>query len=611
MDGDDSTLASFPTYAELTQTQGWSQDRTKTVEAEPEDSVGPSGQRYTEGALLGVGGMGKVMLARDARIGREVAVKELRSDREMGPDERVRFLREARVQGQLEHPSIVPVYDIDRRADGTTFFTMRRVVGRTLLAILDDLRRDDPAARARYTQRELLTAFATVCLTIDYAHTRGVIHRDIKPANLMLGDFGEVYVLDWGLARLVGEGERDSLEPDQPPQRLSIPGELMGTPLYMAPEQMQDPGVGRAADVFALGAILFEILTLQKLRTAETLYLPANARTSERAPERGIAPELETICVRATETEPADRYPTPRALQEAVVRYLEGDREVAQRKALASQHADRAREAIARADEPGADHGAQHGIAIRELNLALALDPTNTEHASQLGQILTTPPREIPPEVHRQMQLGTDRLVRSGAQFSIFGMSIWFIFLPALLAIGVRSWPQILAVIIPALISGAASVYATFFQKRIGRIPQLVTVGCTLIAAAMLSRMFGPLVLVPTLIASYAIVLQAHPARLFRRLALSASVAALVVPILLELAGVLPASYSFEAGRWLVEPQMIELPRLGTQLLLMLTNIAMIIVPCMFIAKLRSDLSDVQARQLTQAWQFKRLATRV
>jgi hypothetical protein len=181
---------------------------------------------------------------------------------------------------------------------------------------------------------------------------------------------------------------------------------------------------------------------------------------------------------------------------------------------------------------------------------------------------------------------------------------------PALLAIGVRSWEQMFAVIIPAMISGAASVYATF-QKRIGRGPQLVTVGCTLLAAAMLSRMFGPLILVPTLIASYAIVLQAHPARLFRRLALAASLVALSAPILLELAGVLPASYAFEGGRWLVEPQMIEFPRLGSQLLLMVTNMAMLVVPCVFIAKLRSDLSDVQARQLTQAWQFKRLATRV
>jgi serine/threonine-protein kinase len=139
-------------------------------------------------------------------------------------------------------------YDIDQRSDGTTFFTMRRVLGRTLSAIIEEVRGGDPAACARYTQRELLTAFATVCLTIDYAHSRGVIHRDIKPANIMLGDFGEVYVLDWGLA-LVSESEHAPV--DEPPQRLSMTGELLGTPLYMAPEQMADPSVGPGGDVFS------------------------------------------------------------------------------------------------------------------------------------------------------------------------------------------------------------------------------------------------------------------------------------------------------------------------------------------------------------------------
>src|SRR5690606_30134520 len=116
----------------------------------------------------------KVLLARDVRIGRDVAVKVLHADRELEPEERARFLREAQVQGQLEHPSIVPVYDIDRRPDGSTFFTMRRVLGRTLAQILDDVR----AGTSKYTQRELLQAFATVCLTVDYAHSRGVVHRD-------------------------------------------------------------------------------------------------------------------------------------------------------------------------------------------------------------------------------------------------------------------------------------------------------------------------------------------------------------------------------------------------------------------------------------------------
>src|SRR5688572_9255486 len=160
------TLPSFPTYAQLTQTQGWA--NTSPAIAVPTASV--SGARYTEGAVLGVGGMGKVVLARDARIGRDVAVKVLHGERELSADERARFLREAQVQGQLEHPSIVPVYDIDQRSDGSTFFTMRRVIGRTLHAIIDDLKAENPEARTRYTQRELLQAFATVCLTIDYAH---------------------------------------------------------------------------------------------------------------------------------------------------------------------------------------------------------------------------------------------------------------------------------------------------------------------------------------------------------------------------------------------------------------------------------------------------------
>jgi serine/threonine-protein kinase len=235
-------------------------------------------------------------------------------------EDQSRFLREAQVQGQLEHPSIVPVYDIDQREDGSTFFTMRRVLGKTLAHIIETLRAGDAAARARYTQRELLTAFATVCLTIDYAHSRGVIHRDLKPANIMLGDFGEVYVLDWGLALIVDT--KVARPTTAPAERLSIPGNIMGTPLYMAPEQMGDSDVGPGADVFSLGAIRFELLTLQHLRDPAEMFAPVNARIGERTPALRIAPELEVICIKATAYDPADRYSTPRALQDAVVRYL-------------------------------------------------------------------------------------------------------------------------------------------------------------------------------------------------------------------------------------------------------------------------------------------------
>src|SRR5262249_19248886 len=155
-----------------TQTQAWAAGAPMPI-APPDAGLaaGDSGSRYTESVVLGVGGMGKIVLAHDARIGREVAVKQLRPDRELSPEEQSRFLREAQVQGQLEHPSIVPVYDIDRHPDGAAFFTMRRVLGRTLHDILDDLRRGAPEAVARHTQRELLQAFSTVCLAVDYAHS--------------------------------------------------------------------------------------------------------------------------------------------------------------------------------------------------------------------------------------------------------------------------------------------------------------------------------------------------------------------------------------------------------------------------------------------------------
>src|SRR5215510_6917384 len=144
----------FPTYAALTQTQAWAGAPPAPIAPPAERPAAEEpGSRYTEQAVLGVGGMGKIVLARDARIGRDVAVKQLRAGRDLTPEERSRFLREAQVQGQLEHPSIVPVYDIDHRPDGTTFFTMRRVLGKTLHDILEELRAGVSEAVARHTQR--------------------------------------------------------------------------------------------------------------------------------------------------------------------------------------------------------------------------------------------------------------------------------------------------------------------------------------------------------------------------------------------------------------------------------------------------------------------------
>jgi len=428
--------------------------------------------------------MGKVVLAHDERIGREIAVKELHATRTLTAQERVRFVREARVQGQLEHPSIVPVYDIDRRPDGTVFFTMRRVLGRTLQAILADLRDREPVAVSRFTQRELLSAFATVCLAVEYAHSRGVIHRDLKPANIMLGDFGEVYVLDWGLARLLGE----SAISDEPAPRLSTPGELMGTPLYMAPEQVSDPDVGVSADVYALGAILFELLTLVPLRDPRAPFMPQDARPSERAPARGIAPELETICVTATRSDPEDRFPSTRALHQAVTRFLEGDRELEQRRQLAANHARAARAALAKAGGDDANHEVERGKAMRELTRALAFEPTNGDYLALLAELIATPPRTLPPEIREELRAENQQVVRLGTKASINMVLSWIACLPVLAVLGIRDWWLLLYIAVPVTVSVIASG-VSLRRRVIGPAIQCVAIGFVMVGAAGTSHL--------------------------------------------------------------------------------------------------------------------------
>jgi serine/threonine-protein kinase len=592
------TVPSFPTYAELTQSQGWATTLPASI-VTGGTSLGAA--RYAEGAVLGVGGMGKVVLAHDARVGRDVAIKVLHGERELSVDDRARFLREAKVQGQLEHPSIVPVYDIDQRPDGSTFFTMRRVLGRTLSAILDDLRNGIPTATARYTQRELLTAFATVCLTLDYAHSRGVIHRDLKPANIMLGDFGEVYVLDWGLARLVGEVEPSAA----PAKRLSVPGEMMGTPLYMAPEQMGDPDVGAPADVFSLGAILFEILTLQRARDPHALFAPVDARPSTRTPDLTVAPELETICVKATEHDPVDRYATPRALHDALVRYLEGDRELERRRELSAQYAAEASAAVARADVPGADSDRERTTAIRALRHSLALDPTNADNITVLGALILTPPRTLPREVTDELAAQEHELVTTGARYSITASLVWFAFLPLVLWIGIRPGHTYQAALVlgPAALAAAISAYGRY-RDWFPAPPQHLVIASTIFGGAATTTMFGPLMMVPTLLATFTIVLQAHPSRLMRGTTWALGCIALITVALVEL--VHPSSYVSSGTGLLVLPNLHELPRTGSIVLLLTTSLGMTIVPCLFIGRIRQALNEAQRQILVQAWQFRR-----
>lgn len=301
-----------------------------------------AGRYEFERSELGRGGIGRVLVANDSHLGRRVAVKEILPDKQVSLDavshgslstHAVRFLREARVTGQLEHPNIIPVYELGSRKDGTIYYTMKIVHGHTLQEALAACR-DLPARLA------LLPHFVDMCQALAYAHSRGVVHRDIKPGNIMVGEFGETVVLDWGLAKVSGTRDLGAREVKQTAEGFAHlmadatqAGEMLGTPLYMSPEQVAGDvdNIDAASDVWSLGAVLYEILTGERAFAASNIFeVLHRVGTSAYRPVCDVEPqaprELAAVVERALQATPADRYRTARELAEDVSAYLTGGR---------------------------------------------------------------------------------------------------------------------------------------------------------------------------------------------------------------------------------------------------------------------------------------------
>jgi serine/threonine-protein kinase len=295
------------------------------------ENLSPLGasDRYTLSRIHSKGGLGQVWLARDVTLEREVAFKEIRPEHAEEPSILSRFLREARITGRLEHPGIVPVYELSRRPDsGRPFYTMRFIRGRTLReAIAEYHAKQGRGESTPLDFSALLTAFLGAANTVAYAHANGVIHRDLKGDNVIVGDFGEVIVLDWGLAKAIGDAD------DAPATETrtvgTVVGQVMGTPSYMSPEQAagRTAAVGTPSDVYSLGAILFEILTGRAPVSGDDVDdIVRRAATETRPRARSIrrdAPRaLDAVCAKALALDPADRYPTASELAGDVRRFL-------------------------------------------------------------------------------------------------------------------------------------------------------------------------------------------------------------------------------------------------------------------------------------------------
>jgi hypothetical protein len=306
--------------------------------------------KYLFGQELGRGGMGQVFAARDVELGRTIAMKTLQPELLALEDQVSALVFEARISGQLEHPHIVPVHEMGTLDDGSVYYTMK-LTGKTTL---EDSLRDLRDGKAEQSIIGLLQLLRGICMAMQYAHDRGVIHRDLKPANILMGEYGEVQIMDWGVARVLPtEVGGDALFAGM----VEPPGVVVGTPHYMSPEQAMgdNANVAGTSDIYSIGLILYQMLTLRLPYDAETaeeqLEALLNApipRPSERAPGREIPPELESICMKALSRKPSDRFASTRDLWREIAEFIEGKKDEERLRRLASAQVGRADEAAAR-----------------------------------------------------------------------------------------------------------------------------------------------------------------------------------------------------------------------------------------------------------------------
>jgi tRNA A-37 threonylcarbamoyl transferase component Bud32 len=567
--------------------------------------------------LLGRGGMGEVVLAHDEWIGREVALKRMRRTAPDVEAER-RFLREAKIQARLQHPAIVPVHQLGRDADGRPYFTMKRLAGVTLQELLGG-----PPQR-------LLRAFAEVCLAIEFAHEHGVIHRDLKPTNIMLGDFGEVYVLDWGVALVVGDGSASpSIQDIAAAAGETQVGAVMGTPGYMAPEQALGYSMTPALDVYALGCVLFEILSGEPLHPRGVAGMRSalagpDARPSQRAPGRAIPPELDALCVAATATERDQRIPRARELGDRVQRFLDGDRDLARRRDLARAHLARAQAAFNEAhhEVENAVHVAGGGndelhhdtaagdddfrrTAMREAAAALALDPALDGAAALVGRLMIEPPRTTPPEVERAIADDEVLTVRANARGGLWALIACVGFTPLLWWISPPGHHYVLAFSGALAISGLLYLYAYGGAPK----PGLVIVGNVLMIA-MLARMFSPILVAPGVasVLGLALVVTPQRSRVGSPIAVSLLyIAATLIPLALERLDAVSRTVSITTAGILLHAPAVGAAETPTLVVCVLYIVGLIIGTCWMAHAMRTRARAAHRHLHLQAWQLRQL----
>ena len=299
-------------------------------------------KRYTGFREMARGGSGVLRSCFDPVTGRSVAIKSLLPETRHNHNERRRLLREARITAQLQHPNTVPVYDIGDDPEDGIYFVMKRISGENVFEILKRIARGDERAIEAFPMRRRLTILADACQALAYAHVRGVIHRDVKPENIWVGNFGEVILLDWGVAKVWGHTDDNEAvkmsvlasRESESTQLLTLTGggQRPGTPLYMSPEQIDGRRtIDERSDIFSAGVCMFELMAIREpFRGANIDETFDNIKNKQidppsiRNPEAGIPKEADDVVMKAISKNPAARYQSMREFI-AAVRQIEAN----------------------------------------------------------------------------------------------------------------------------------------------------------------------------------------------------------------------------------------------------------------------------------------------
>jgi serine/threonine protein kinase len=572
--------------------------------------------RYVQGELLGEGGMGEVRIYTDRRIGRAVAMKVMRPQAAAIPKLRDRFLFEARVQGQLEHPNIVPIHEVGVRPDGLAYFTMKRLVGSTLYSVLRDLREGDPVARAQFTPHRLLTAFLAVCNAVEFAHQHGVVHRDLKPSNIMLGRLGEVSVLDWGVAKRVRADELPT------PQTLAIEdpytetavGEVLGTPGYMSPEQAVGDGViTPQSDIFALGAILYEILANERFIPGDsdtevrlaTIVGSYETRLSARHPELDVAPELEWLVTQATARQPADRIGTVAEIAATLESYLEGEGDRHRRISLSNRHTQAAINALAasKADVSADEARSARKRAIEEVTRALALNGSNRGALQAMIALATDVPDVVTPEAEAVVRALESDVLRKTAKRAAAAYLIVVSNLAVLALFGVQNALALGGSVAFLLAAAGLAVYASRMPKVDERIG-LPIIGLSSCGFALVSTLFGPFVFAPALVSANVIAAAIGLGARLRRIVMGLGVLAVLVPVLAPYLGLWEAQWVFQEGLIVIRPSAVRFDETLSVIFLMAVSVGVVVLPTLVVGVERDARARTERRFALQAQQL-------